>query len=130
MNTGLFPMPPTPPSRSDHFDGPEYDVSRDDVRLTGQIEVIWRFMTSHESWCTVDQIVNRTGYPANSVQAQLRNLRKPRFGSYLVERRRVTESGLYEYRVGEKGAGRPQKALCANCARLERIIVEMTKETP
>ena len=127
----LFDVPPAPPSRNEHFDGADYDEELDEVRLTGQLLDVWKVAVNRVSnggWFTVDYICQRTGYPANSVQAQLRNLRKPRFGSYLVERRRVAESGLYEYRVGDKGAGSPQKASCANCARLERIIVELTKE--
>ena len=126
MAETLFDVPPAPPSRSEHFDGPEYDAGRDEVRLNGQIREIWELMKDGR-WRTVGTIVMVTGFPANSVQAQLRNLRKPRYGAYLVERRRVTQSGLYEYRVGEKGAGTPKKAECANCARLERIIAEMTK---
>ena len=124
----LFDTPPAPPSRSEHFDGPEFDPTRDGWRLTGQLLVIWSNMKDGQ-WRTVDQIIAKTGFPANSVQAQLRNLRKPRYGAYLVERRRVTESGLYEYRVGEKGAGQPKKVHCGNCERLERIIVELMKET-
>lgn len=122
----LFDVPSAPPSRSEHFDGPEYDPGQDEVRLNGQIREIWELMKDGR-WRTVQTIAIVTRFPANSIQAQLRNLRKPRYGAYLVERRRVTESGLYEYRVGEKGAGRPKKAECANCARLERIIAEMTK---
>ena len=119
----LFDVEPAPPSRSDHFDGP--DVNREDVRrLTGQLSGVW-FVMSDGRWRTVDKIVAGTGFPANSVQAQLRNLRKPKFGAYLVERRRIMQSGLYEYRVGEKGAGKPLKASCANCVRLERQIVEL-----
>ncbi len=128
----LFDVPPAPPSRSDHFDGADYDRDLDELRLTGQLFEVWKVATnriSNGGWFTVDYIVQRTGFPANSVQAQLRNLRKPRYGAYLVERRRVTESGLSEYRVGEKGAGKPATVSCLNCARLERIIVEMSKET-
>jgi len=132
MNETLFDTPPSPPSRSEHFDGPEYDAIKDEVRLTGQLLDVWKVAVNRQhngGWFTVDYIVQRTGFPANSVQAQLRNLRKPRFGSYDVQRRRVTESGLYEYRVGEKGAGQPKKVHCGNCERLERIIVELMKET-
>ena len=81
------------------FDGADI-LDIDHNRLTGQLADIYSLMADHH-WRTVDQIVDRTGHPANSVQAQLRNLRKPRFGGYNVEKRRVTETGLYEYRVGE-----------------------------
>jgi len=81
------------------FDGADI-VDIDHERLTGQLADIYTVMADHR-WRTVDTIVNLTGHPANSVQAQLRNLRKSRFGGYEVEKRRVTETGLYEYRVGE-----------------------------
>ena len=123
----LFDVQPAPPSRNEHFDGPDYDPKRDSVRLAGQLFMVWEVMNDGR-WRTVEEISRCTGGPPTSISAQLRNLRKPRYGAYLVERRRVTESGLYEYRVGEKGAGSPQKASCANCARLERIIVELMKE--
>lgn len=127
----LFDTPPPmfthtlkPPSRSDHFDGDDYAADKDEVRLNGQLRLIWLLM-SGGGWFTVEGIVSHTGYPANSVQAQLRNLRKARYGAYDVQRRRITESGLYEYRVGEKGSGKPIKASCANCARLEHRIMEL-----
>lgn len=49
-------------------------------------------------WRTLDQISEVTGDPPASVSAQLRHLRKPRFGAYLVEKRYVSR-GLFEYRV-------------------------------
>ena len=98
------------------FDGVDYTATKDYERLSGQLKEIYGFM-SDGIWRTVETIEKRTGYPANSIQAQLRNLRKERFGAYLVERRRVTESGLYEYRVGEKGASPKSNNLkcCKNC---------------
>ena len=114
--TTLFDQPPDVA----RFDGPEPD----EPRLTGQIERVWnvaRNRVSNGGWFTVDYIVQRTGFPANSVQAQLRNLRKARFGAYLVERRRSAE-GLYEYRVGNKGEGIPQHSRCNHCEVLEAEI--------
>jgi hypothetical protein len=57
-------------------------------------------MRGHE-WRTLEEIRALTGEPAASISAQLRHLRKPRFGSYRVEKRnRGSEShGLFEYRV-------------------------------
>lgn len=95
-------------TQSNYFDGADYTPSEDYKRLNSQLKDIYKFMSDGE-WRTVEKIVQGTNYPANSVQAQLRNLRKERFGAYLVERRRVTTSGLYEYRVGEKGASPKKK---------------------
>jgi len=82
-----------------HFDGADYQPTLDQQRLTGQLDTIRSIMLD-QRWHTVDDIVAKTRFPANSVQAQLRNLRKPRFGGYQVEKRRVTDTGLYEYRLG------------------------------
>ena len=43
-------------------------------------------------------IARQTGDPEASVSAQLRHLRKPRFGSYKVDKR-PEGGGLYYYRV-------------------------------
>jgi len=112
----LFEQPPDPA----RFDGPEIDSER----LSGQIWRVWSLMSDHQ-WRTVDYIAYEVAAPPNSVQAQLRNLRKARFGAYLVERRRQGESGLYEYRVGAKGEGTPQHARCGHCEVLEARIEEL-----
>lgn len=88
---------------------PGPDLTADDqARLTTQLERIERLMSDH-CWRTVDEIVAVTGDPAPSVQAQLRHLRKVEFGSYVVDRRHRGDpsDGLYEYMVGDKGAGQP-----------------------
>jgi len=79
------------------FDGADYDRSRDDVRLTGQILRVWECI-SDGKWRTLKDIAQATGDPEASVSAQLRHLRKPRFGGYTVEREYIN-NGLYKYRV-------------------------------
>ena len=37
------------------------------------------------------------------VSARIRDLRKPRFGGYNVERRRAGKDGLFEYRIVAEG---------------------------
>lgn len=56
------------------------------------------------NWRTLNQISDETGDPSPSVSAQLRHLRKPRFGGFRVDRRYL-ERGLYQYRV-TKGVGK------------------------
>ena len=82
------------------FNGADYVPERDNPRLTGQILRIYSLMMD-EQWRTLDEISRTTGDPHASVSAQLRHLRKPRFGGYTVERRHRGEParGLYEYRV-------------------------------
>lgn len=84
-----------------NFSGADYIPQRDDPRLLSQLERIRSFMLWHNDWRSVQQISQVMGgkYPENSIQAQLRNLRKPEHGAYRVERRRRNGSALSEYRV-------------------------------
>lgn len=79
------------------FDGAEYMPTRDDARLTGQLLRVWGAMKDGH-WRTLEQIAKLTGDPQASVSAQLRHLRKPRFGGHQVEKRYLGR-GLYEYRL-------------------------------
>ena len=83
------------------FDGADYDHARDAARLTGQILRVHQFMTDWE-WHTLGDIAAATEAPEASVSAQLRNLRKQRFGGWRVSRRHVG-GGLYEYRLVPAG---------------------------
>lgn len=87
-----------------HFNGPDYQHSLDHARLTKQHDRIKAAMLD-ERWRTLDEIAAATGDPAASISAQLRHLRKPRFGSHTVEKRRRGDPalGLYEYRVLRPG---------------------------
>lgn len=79
------------------FNGSDYEHTRDSERLSQQ-HLRVRTLMSDGVWRTLDQISEVTGDPPASVSAQLRHLRKSRFGAYLVEKRYV-ENGLFEYRV-------------------------------
>jgi hypothetical protein len=79
------------------FAGSDYIPSRDDVRLTGQLLRIWN-VVSDGLWHTLDQISEVTGDPQASVSAQLRHLRKERFGAHEVEKVHMG-NGLFRYRV-------------------------------
>ena len=79
------------------FDGADYIPERDDARLTGQILRIWD-VVQDGSWHTLKDIHALTGDPEASISAQLRHLRKPRFGNHIVEREYIN-NGLYKYRV-------------------------------
>jgi len=122
-NHTLFDLMPkhTEPNYGKRFDGEEYIPSQDQRRLAGQLKRIYEVMKDGK-WRTIQEVAQITNYPANSIQAQLRHLRKERFGSYLVEKRRVTTTGLYEYRVGAKGEGEPRRRTlcCPNCKTVIR----------
>ena len=79
------------------FDGDDYDDRRDRSRLVGQIKRVFEYVEDGE-WRTVQQIAEATGDPETSVSAQLRNLRKARFGGHNVEKRHAG-NGLYFYRL-------------------------------
>jgi hypothetical protein len=90
----------TLPNNTPHFNGPEYDPQYDLVRLTGQIKRVYTLMEDGR-WRTLDEIHQGTNDPHASVSAQLRHLRKPRFGSHTVDRRARGDrsKGLFEYRL-------------------------------
>jgi hypothetical protein len=82
------------------FDGAVFDKAKDSARLAGQIMRVYDACKDGQ-WRTVGEIAGLTGDPETSVSAQLRNLRKRRFGGYLVERRQRGSvlSNLWEYRL-------------------------------
>lgn len=86
-----------PPPR---FDGPDYIPQVDQPRLASQLERI-RDLMLDQRWRTLSEVAATTGDHEASISAQLRHLRKPRFGSYRVDKRRrgEVERGLFEYRV-------------------------------
>jgi len=81
----------------DSFNGSDYAPKRDDVRLSGQIERVWVCMKDG-CWRSLDQISLATGDPQASISAQLRHLRKDRFGGHTVNKT-FMGNGLYTYQV-------------------------------
>jgi hypothetical protein len=79
------------------FNGDDYNHERDSDRLTGQLLRIFE-VVKDSKWRTLKEIAMLTGDPEASISAQLRHLRKPRFGSHEVEKQYV-DRGLYKYRV-------------------------------
>ena len=82
------------------FDGPAYEPEHDQVRLTGQCLRVFNCMRDGR-WRTLSEIEAITGDPQASISAQLRHLRKDRFGGHEVERQRRGDqsAGLHEYRL-------------------------------
>lgn len=79
------------------FNGADYVPERDNARLGAQLGRIFELMKDSR-WRTLADISEATGDPAPSVSAQLRHLRKPRFGGHEVLREHVG-NGLYRYRL-------------------------------
>lgn len=80
--------------------GKSYDKRFDKARIGKQMDTI-RDTMLRSQWMTLGEIERATGYGQASISAQLRHLRKPEFGSYIVEKRNRGERyrGLFEYRV-------------------------------
>jgi hypothetical protein len=79
------------------FNGADYQPDRDDVRLSGQVARVWNCMCDSR-WRTLGEIAKITGDPEASISAQLRHLRKKRFGRHTIEREYLM-NGLYRYRL-------------------------------
>ncbi len=97
------------------FNGSDYDAAFDHARLAGQIQRVYECMKDG-IWRTLDEIAKQTTAMkkaaakegvevsedgASSISAQLRNLRKQRFGGYTVNKRSRgdREKGLFEYQL-------------------------------
>jgi hypothetical protein len=79
-----------------YFDGPDDDPDRSERLQNQQLAI--RDLMLDGIWRTLDQIAAATGAPAASASAQLRHLKKPRFGGYVLDRRHVG-GGLWEYHL-------------------------------
>jgi hypothetical protein len=88
---------PSPPSPDVAFDGYTYVPPRDFERLNLQVSKVFNLMADGK-WRTLAGIAETLNAPPASVSARLRDLRKEKWGSYVVERRYL-QDGLYEYRV-------------------------------
>lgn len=91
MSTGTALQP------SLHFDGETYEPKFDQARLSGQLGKVEDLML-RGGWWSLRELHNLAGGSEAGISARLRDLRKPRFGGYQVDRRRV-EGGLFEYRI-------------------------------
>lgn len=79
------------------FNGADYNHARDASRLTAQHERVLAVMQDHKPH-TLSEIADITGDPEASVSAQLRHLRKPRFGGHKIEKTYLG-AGLYAYQL-------------------------------
>lgn len=86
------------------FDGSDYKPELDHARLTGQLLAIFELMRPGR-WLTLREISEFTGAPESSASAQLRNMKKSRFGGHTVEKRRRGDKsrGLWEYKLIVRG---------------------------
>lgn len=100
MNTDLRQLTIDDIELQPRFDGAVYESKFDLERLTGQLQRVFNLMRDGK-WRTLEEISKATGDPQASVSAQLRHLRKPRFGAHEVNKRARGERsrGLFEYQL-------------------------------
>jgi hypothetical protein len=75
---------------------------KDNIRLKNQLDVVRTVLRKWEKgarWLTVDEIHNITEFPHNSISAQIRNLRKERFGKLPIIGRYRSGLRVYEYKI-------------------------------
>jgi hypothetical protein len=77
-----------------------------------------------ETWLTLDELAKLTHYPPASIPAQLRHLRKPRFGGFVVEKRQRLSSKLLRGEdfgtVWEYHLRRPVRSIPRRSQRISR----------
>jgi predicted transcriptional regulator len=82
------------------FNGADYVHHLDFNRLNTQMGRIFELMKDSQ-FRTLSEIEALTGYPQASISAQLRNLKKQKFGGHRLYKRRKgnLNIGLYEYQL-------------------------------
>ena len=100
----LFPESPAP----FRADGATFDAQLDGQRLESQLDRVREFMRDGR-WHTLAAISRACGGSEPAVSARLRDMRKPRFGAWTVERRRIdAKPGVWEYRACSTADGGPR----------------------
>lgn len=82
------------------FDGVTFNRHRDGLRLEGQLRRVYETMADGQ-WRTLAELAAEVKGSEAGVSARLRDLRKPRFGAYTIEREHVG-NGLWRYRLSIK----------------------------
>jgi len=82
------------------FDGKTYEPEHDRARLSTQLDRVKDYMKDQE-WHDIEEIRNIAGGTSQSISARIRDLRKPKFGGWVIDRRRVgnKKRGLFQYRM-------------------------------
>ena len=81
------------------FDGVTYNPALDEARLESQMGRVFECLRSGE-WYTPTEMSAITGDNWSSVNARIRDLRKAKFGAWIVDRvRDPNNRGLHRYRL-------------------------------
>ena len=84
-------------SRKFHADGATFDPELDGKRLGSRLKIV-AFCLSNGHYWTLSALSGAANCSECSASARLRDLRKPRFGGYLIERKRFKD-GMWMYRI-------------------------------
>ena len=79
------------------FDGSDIVDARDRPRLAGQLRRIFAYMKDG-NWYTLRSIAEGTKCPEASASAQIRNLKKKRFGEHTIKKQHIG-NGVWLYRL-------------------------------
>ena len=82
--------------------GTAFNEEDDGKRIRTQMQVIRDYMLANsKKYLTLKAIEIETGYPQSSISAQLRHLKKQRFGGYELrkERMSINNKGTYVYNL-------------------------------
>lgn len=90
------------PLFSGDFDGKHFDPELDAVRLTQQMRDVFECLCGGHGWLTVSEIKGMTGHPEASISAQLRNMRKVKFGALDIRGRYREGTRTFEYKYLSK----------------------------
>lgn len=96
---------PVKVAKTARFDGKTYEHKLDGPRLTKQLERVREYMLAiFPAWKSLAEICSeleklyKVPFSSNSVSARLCDLRKEKFGGYIVESKR-RKGGTWEYLV-------------------------------
>ncbi len=100
----LFDVKPS--FKKSEFDGVTYEAKFDSSRLRGEMARVYAIIKDHQ-WYTLHEIAFGIFHRFDKddsepgISARLRDLRKPKFGSHTVNRRRRGEAsrGIWEYQL-------------------------------
>jgi len=88
--------------------GAEDGMFRSGVTQRETLLTLLRLAAQYETWVTLAELAAKTKFPPASISAQLRHLRKEKYGGWAVQKRRrewVTEELVWEYSLAEGGSG-------------------------
>lgn len=79
------------------FDGVTFLADRDGSRLGKQLQAVKAILLDQNPH-TLREIAEITGYPESSIGSRIRDCRKDKFGSWIIDRKHIA-NGLHTYQL-------------------------------